>query len=86
MADRESGVLFNREDGVFFVPDNRLDEFRIPDNQATKVRDRVARDTDEVSGFSMQSLRPNVTPMSWGFEGPIRLGVSYSMADTVKNQ
>jgi hypothetical protein len=90
MSDRTEGVLFNREDGVFFVPEEQLSQFRVPDAEAEKLRANV--EGDEVSGFASkgvqsfraESLRPSVKPIKWGFDGPIVLRGTYSLNPTAK--
>lgn len=92
MSDRTEGVLFNREDGVFFVPEDQLGQFRVPDEAAEEIRAKA--DDDEVSGFRSKDfgsdelraskLRPNIREIKWGFDGPIRLGNTYSLAPTAK--
>jgi len=83
MSERTSGVLFNCEDGIFFVPESRLTEFRIDEDQAASVRSKVhSAVSDEVVGFSASPMRPLVKPISWGFSGPIKLGLLYSLAPT----
>jgi len=84
MSERTSGVLFNREDGVFFVPESRLTEFRIDEGQAASVRSKVhSAVSDEVVGFSAPKMRPSIKPISWGFSGPIVLANTYSLAPTL---
>ncbi|MFN3216960.1 MAG: hypothetical protein ACE367_10730 [Acidimicrobiales bacterium] len=87
MSDRTEGVLLNREDGVFFVPEDQLAQFRVPDEAAEEIRAKAG--DDEVSGFRSDKLRagelrPNIREIKWGFDGPIKLGNTYSLAPTVK--
>jgi len=80
MSERTEGVLFNREDGVFFVPEDQLGQYRVEDAEAEKVRS--AAGDGEVSGFRSAQLRPNVKQISWGFSGPVVLAGTYSLLPT----
>jgi hypothetical protein len=77
-SELQNGVLLQGEDGaVYFVPDDRLDEFRVSEANSAKVRKLL--ESDEVSGFdfgrlapsSTFELAPNVRPLP-AFQGPLR--------------
>lgn len=74
--DQEQGTLLQGGDGsVYFIPAERLAEFRVADEASAGVREALAEiDTDdEVGGFSFQQLRPlkeGVQPLK-AFEGPL---------------
>lgn len=78
MADeQEDGTLLQGADGaVYFIPSERMAEFRVADEQAAGVREALGElDTDdsEVAGFSFEQIRPlkdGVRPLK-AFEGPL---------------
>jgi len=74
--DQENGTLLQGGDGaVYFIPADRMSEFRVADDESVGVRaalDEMDSD-DEVSGFSFQELRPlkdGVQPLK-AFQGPL---------------
>lgn len=62
---RAEGVGFADGDEVYFVPAERLGEFRVEGDDAEGLRDRLT--TDEVSGYGTRSFRQ----LDGIFQGPI---------------
>lgn len=76
--EQEDGTLLQGGDGaVYFIPTDRMAEFRVADEQSAGVREALQEldDDDEVSGFSFRALKPlksGVQPLK-AFEGPLGL-------------
>lgn len=76
--EQEDGTLLQGSDGaVYFIPADRMSEFRVADEEATGVREALGEldSEDEVSGFSFDQIRPlkqGVRPLK-AFEGPLGL-------------
>ena len=67
-----NGMLVSTEDGVFFVPKDKLEEYRLDDESAADARSRYG---DEVSGFASRPLEAGRTrgpSLDFGFTGPVR--------------
>ena len=75
-SDVKNGILLQgRDSELYFVPQDRLEEFRVGEGEAMKVRKQLEElDADEVSGFNFSSsnleLAPNVHQLP-AFEGPL---------------
>lgn len=74
MADtNEDGVLIHGDgDEVYFIPTERLGEFRVDDDAAAEARSSFEAIESEVSGFALQGfdLKPGVVSMT-AFRGPL---------------
>jgi hypothetical protein len=78
MADtNEDGVLINDGDAVYFIPSERLGEFRVDDDAAAGAQAGFEALDSEVSGFAMEQfaskgfdLKPGVVSMT-AFRGPL---------------
>jgi len=75
--EQEDGTLLQGGDGaVYFIPADRMAEFRVADEQSAGVREALAEidsADDEVAGFSFEQMRPlkqGVRPLK-AFEGPL---------------
>lgn len=67
---RVNGTILTGDDGaVYFIPDDALESFRVPDEAAEPARDSVE---GEVAGFSVsdRKLVPGVEPLH-AFRGPL---------------
>ncbi len=65
-----NGMLVSSEDGVFFIPKDKLDEYRLDAESAADARSRYG---DEVSGFASRPLSTGKGPsLDFGFSGPVR--------------
>jgi hypothetical protein len=68
-----NGLMVAGSDGaIYFIPSDRLGEFRVPDEGTEKTRESLENLDSEVAGFSMLSfdLKPGVTTLK-AFEGPL---------------
>lgn len=89
---RTEGLLVSQDDGVYFIPDDKLAGFKIADDAAEGVREAVGE--AEVSGFKQMGFspevqrhfRPAIKPIAFAFRGPIAGGGplqnTYSLAVT----
>ena len=72
--DVEQGVLIQGgDDAIYFIPSDRLDEFRVEDEAGAKAQasiEKIAEEREaEVAGYSMSfNLMPGVTSLR-AFEG-----------------
>ncbi len=85
MSDRVEGLLVGNPQEAYFIPADRLDEFKVE----SSVAEAIATDAGEgeVQGFARRKeLRPTVKPLSFGFKGPIMrpgpMQNTYSLAPT----
>lgn len=76
-TEQQDGLLLQGTDGdVYFIPADRMSEFRVADEDAAGVKEALGaidRDEDEVSGFSFQpqqELKTGVSPVL-AFSGPL---------------
>lgn len=73
--DAVQGTLFQGSDGsIYFIPHDKLDEFRVPDENAVGVREALDQIDGEVAGFGFlkEQLRSDVRQLK-AFEGPLGL-------------
>ncbi|GEM_PF-2463432 len=84
MSDRVEGVLVGNSDEAYFIPGDRLAEFKIDSGVAEAIAAESGE--GEVQGFARRPLRPKVKPLSFGFSGPIMrpgpMQSTYSLAPT----
>lgn len=73
--EQEQGMLLQGADGaVYFIPQERMSEFRVADEESAGVRDALAEiDDDEVSGFQFEQYRPLKSGVQQlkAFQGPL---------------
>ena len=74
-SEQENGLLLQAADGdVYFIPADRMTEFRVADEDAVGVKDALGDlDEDEVSGFAQRppaDLKIGVSPVR-AFQGPL---------------
>lgn len=74
-TEQENGLLLQGADGdVYFIPADRMSEFRVADEDAVGVKSALDDiEGDEVSGFTgipEQGLKTGVAPVL-AFEGPL---------------
>lgn len=66
-----NGMLVSNDDGVFFIPKNKLDEYRLDEESAADAKARYGG--DEVAGFASKPLAGGRGPsLDFGFSGPVR--------------
>ena len=71
MADINGALLQDDNGNLYFIPDEKLAEFRVPDEQGQRARTDLASLDSEVSGFaSPRPLAPGVTSLR-AFQGPL---------------
>jgi len=63
--DQGNGLVVSTEEGVFYIPQEQLTEFKLTDDAAAEVRESM--EGDEVAGFRMP--KQAVQPVSFGFTG-----------------
>ncbi len=85
MSDRVEGMLVGNPDEAYFIPADRLAEFKVDSSVAEAIA--AGAGEGEVQGFAARKpLRPTVKPLSFGFKGPIMrpgpLQNTYSLAPT----
>ena len=59
----KTGLLVSNDSGVFYIPEEELGRYRLPDDVAAGVSDAAG---DEVSGFAQ---RPTIRSSSFSFMG-----------------
>lgn len=66
MSEEESvtGAVIATESGVYFIPDQELESYRVPADAAAGMREAL---DEEVSGFEhkVTSVSPKVVPVTW---------------------
>lgn len=76
--EQEDGTLLQGGDGaVYFIPADRMAEFRVADEESVGVREALddMNDDAEVAGFKFEEVRPlkeGVRPLK-AFQGPLGL-------------
>lgn len=70
MADPKPTLVRGPEGELYFIPQDRLGEFRVPQEQAAQVEEnlRALREEGEVSGFSFDNP---ISPNSIGLDNPV---------------
>lgn len=75
-GDARDGMLIQGTDGaIYFIPSERLEEFRVSDEGSAKARESIEHLEAEVAGFDSLSfdLKPGVATLK-AFEGPLAFG------------
>ena len=72
MSDtNEDGVLIHGGDNeIYFIPSQRLDEFRVDAEDAADAQSSFEAIEGEVAGFNQFDLKPGVVSMT-AFRGPV---------------
>lgn len=73
--EQAQGTMLQGSDGtVYFIPHDRLSEFRVADEDSAGVRQELEKVDSEVSGFGLDASSPKLKDGVFAlraFEGPI---------------
>ena len=89
-GDAQDGMIIEGSNqAIYFIPSDRLDEFRVDDAAAAPARDSIEHIEGEVSGFSFKEmdfgLKPGISSLR-AFEGPLRMEGMGDMGTTKKTK